>query len=223
MKKRILKIYLFRHGQTTYNRDQRFTGWDDPGLTKLGIRQARKVALKLKKKKFEVAFQTRLKRSKQTLKEVLKYHSEFKMIKEDDRLIERNYGKLNGTTHKDFIDKIGKKLYKLEVHGDIIASLDENGRREVSKFLGEQEYNLIHRGYNVPPPEGESFTMVEKRVKSFIRDLLKMMKKEKVNVAISAHGNSIRLFRKIMEKADVKEATSWIIPYDKVFEYEIKI
>ncbi len=223
VKRRVLKIYLFRHGQTTYNRDQRFTGWDNPGLTKLGIRQARKVALELKKKRFEVAFETRLKRSKQTLKEVLKYHPECKIIKEDDRMIERNYGKLNGTIHRDFIDKIGKKLYKLEVEGDIITSLDDEGMKEVSKFLGEQEYNLIHRGFNVPPPGGESFAMVEKRVNSFIKDLLKMMRKAKVNAAISAHGNSIRLFRKIMEKADVKEATSWIIPYDKVFEYNVEI
>ncbi len=222
-KKRTLKIYLFRHGQTTYNRDQRFTGWNDPGLTELGVRQARKVALKLKKNKFEAAFHTRLRRSRQTLKEVLKYHPECKLIKEDDRMIERNYGKLNGTTHKDFIDKIGKKLYKLEVQGDILTALEPKGRKEVEIFLGEQEYNLIHRGYNVPPPEGESFAMVEKRVKSFIKYLLRMMKKERVNVAISAHGNSIRLFRKIIENADVKDTISWFIPYDKVFEYEVKI
>ena len=47
------------------------------------------------------------------------------------------------------------------------------------------------------------------------------MKKNKVNVMISAHGNSIRLFRKIMEKASKKETTSWFIPYDKVYEYEM--
>ena len=47
------------------------------------------------------------------------------------------------------------------------------------------------------------------------------MKKNKVNVAISAHGNSIRVFRKIMEKASIKEASEWFIPYDKVYEYTI--
>ena len=223
LKKKILKIYIFRHGQSTYNKEQRFTGWYDPSLTKLGIRQAKKIAKKLKNKKFEIAFCTRLIRSKQTLKEILKYHKECNKIIEDDRVIERNYGKLNGTTHREFIDKMGKKLYNLEVHGDIITALDKKGRKEVEKFLGEQEYNLIHRGYNVPPPEGESFAMVEKRVMSFIKDLRKLMKKEKTNVAISAHGNSIRLFRKIMEKANVKETISWVIPYDDYFEYGVKI
>ena len=55
------------------------------------------------------------------------------------------------------------------------------------------------------------------------KDLLKLMKKEKINVAISAHGNSIRLFRKIMEKKSEKEAISWEIPYDKVFTYDIEV
>ena len=65
--------------------------------------------------------------------------------------------------------------------------------------------------------------MVEKRVKSFIEDLKKFMKKNKVNVAISAHSNSIRFFRKIMEKISKEEAIKWFIPYDKVFEYNISV
>ena len=69
-----LKIYLFRHGQTTYNRDQMFTGFHNPKLTKLGVKQAKIIAKKLKNKKFQVAIYTRLVRSQQTLREVLKYH-----------------------------------------------------------------------------------------------------------------------------------------------------
>jgi 2,3-bisphosphoglycerate-dependent phosphoglycerate mutase len=220
--KKEFKIYLFRHGQSTFNKQGRFTGWLDPGLTEKGRQNARTVARELKNKKFEIAYYTRLKRSKQTLKEVLKYHPECKKLIKDDRMIERNYGNLNGTTHEAFIYRIGKQLIKLEAEGDMIVSLTEEGQKKVEEFLGEEEYNLIHRGYNIPPPKGESFAMVEKRVSSFIKDLKKMMKKEKVNVAISAHGNSIRLFRKIMEKASVADACSWIIPYDKVFEYTIK-
>jgi DNA gyrase subunit B len=49
------------------------------------------------------------------------------------------------------------------------------------------------------------------------------IEKNKVNVAISAHGNSIRLFRKIMEKASKEEAVKWVIPYDDYYEYEIAI
>lgn len=217
-----LKVYLFRHGQTTYNRDGRFTGWHNPGLTKLGKEQAQKVALKLKSKKFGVAIHTRLRRSIDTLNIVLKYHPECKAVLIDDRMIERNYGDLNGVLHEDFIRRVGKELYDLEIEGDAVTDFDSNMRKEVARFLGEQEYNVIHRGWNVPPPNGESFAMVERRVESFIKDLTKMMKSQGVNVAISAHGNSIRLFRKVMEKASVKEAVSWVIPYLDYFEYTIK-
>lgn len=214
-------IYLFRHGQTTYNRDGKFTGFDNAGLTKLGIKQAKTISRKLKNKKFEIAFYTKLKRSKQTLHEVLKYHPECKKLIKDNRMIERNYGDLNGTTHEDFIKRIGNKLLKLDVYGDAIENLSNKDRNKIQRFLGEEEYKLIHRGYNVPPPGGESFAMVEKRVSSFIKSLKKLVKKEKVNVAISAHGNSIRIFRKIMEKASAKKAVSWVIPYDKIFVYTI--
>ncbi len=187
-------IYLFRHGQTTYNRDKRFTGFHDPSLTSLGKKQASILAKKLKNKKFQVAFHTRLKRSKDTLKYVLKYHPECKKLIQDNRIIERNYGLLNGTLHETFIKKYGKENFK-----------------------------RIHRDFFIRPQKGESFANVEKRVSSFIKDLKKLINKRKINVAISAHGNSIRLFRKIMKRASIKEACSWKIPYDKVFIYKIKI
>jgi len=189
-----LKIYLFRHGQTTYNRDKKFTGFHNPGLTNLGKKQAQKIAKILKNRKFQVAFYTRLKRSKQTLKKVLKYHPECKTLIKDDRMIERGYGKLQGLSH----DKIIKKY-------------------------GNEQFEIWHRSFYVPPPKGESFAMVETRVASFIKFLKIYMKKNKINVAISAHGNSIRLFRKIMEKSSIRETTSWFIPYDKVFVYNLRV
>jgi len=103
-----------------------------------------------------------------------------------------------------------------------LENLTPQLRKKAEKFLGEREYDAIHRGYKVAAPKGESFLDVEKRVGKFIIYLKKYIKKHKVNVAISAHGNSIRLFRKIMEKASRKETVSWFIPYDRVFEYNVK-
>jgi len=218
-----LKIYLFRHGQTYYNKNKIFTGWKDSRLTSLGKTQAKIIARKLKNKHIDVAFQTSLSRSKDTLKAILKFHPECKEIITDDNIIERSYGDLEGKSHKDFIAKIGKRSYNLRVYGDAIENLSPEQKKEVENFLGKKEYNAIHRGYNVAAPNGESFADVEKRVKIFIKNLIKFMKKNKVNVCISAHGNSIRLFRKIMEKASKKEVIKWFIPYDKYFEYTIKI
>ena len=189
-----VKIYIFRHGQTFYNEKGIFTGWKDSKLSPKGKKSAKILAGKLKNKKFGIAFQTRLSRSRDTLKEVLKFHPECKKIITDDRMIERNYGILSGTSHEEFIRKFGK-----------------------------EEYEKIHRGYNIPPPKGESFAMVERRVAGFIKNLEKILKKEKVNVVISAHGNSIRLFRKIMEKSTKEECVKWKIPYDKYYVYSVKV
>ncbi len=188
-----LKIYIFRHGETYYNEDHIFTGWKDSRLTPRGIKQARVVAKKLKNKRFEVAFCTRLSRSKDTLKEVLKYHKGVKVI-EDDCMIERSYGELQGKSHSVFIKKYGKK-----------------------------RFDMYHRSYYVAPPKGESIKMVEKRVRSFVRDLLKMMKKEKVNVAISAHGNSMRPFRRYFEKLTIKQMMKLENPWDDYFEYTVEV
>ena len=216
-----LHIYLFRHGKTVYNTKGIFTGWKDSKLTKEGIKHAKIIANKLKNKKFQVAFQTKLSRSKDTLKPVLKFHPECEEVITANRMIERSYGDLEGQTHEAFIKRIGKREYDLRREGDAIENLEPKLRKKVQRFLGEQEYKVIHRGWNTPPLNGESFKMVEDRVKVFIKNIIKFMKKEKVSVAISAHGNSIRLFRKIWEKATIKQTGKWFIPYDKVFHYTI--
>ena len=69
-------IYLFRHGMSNYNKEQKFTGWIDAKLAKEGIENAKRVAEKLKNKKIEVAYHSSLSRSRDTLKHVLEYHSE---------------------------------------------------------------------------------------------------------------------------------------------------
>ena len=191
-KKEVCKIYLFRHGQTYFNRDHKFTGWKDSKLTSKGIKDAKKVAHKLKNKKIDIAYKTRLPRSKDTLKEVLKFHPKCKTIIIDDRMIERCYGTFQGLNHTTIIKKYGK-----------------------------EKFEIWHRSYDTPPPKGESIKMVEKRVNSFIKELIKKIKKDKVNVAISAHGNSMRPFRKYFEKLTIKQMMRLENPWDDYFEYKI--
>ena len=146
MKRKEFRIYLFRHGQTTFNRDGRFTGWMDSKLTVKGKRHALKIARQLKDKKIDVAIHTRLSRSKDTLSPVLKFHPECKIILEDDRMIERSYGDLEGETHEHFIDRIGKQEYDLRVHGDAVVSLDRKNRKKSKKVSVKSLQNhLIKR------------------------------------------------------------------------------
>ena len=187
-------IYLFRHAQTYYNRDKYFTGWKDSKLTPFGKEQAEIVARKLLGKKFDVAFQTSLSRSKDTLRAVMKFHPECRRIFLDDRMIERSYGKLQGMSHRVY-----------------------------ERTHDAAELQRIRRSYDYPSPGGESVKMVEKRVMAFLKDLIAYMKKNRVNVAISAHGNSMRPFRKYFEKLTIKQMMKLENPWDDYFEYRIKL
>jgi len=187
-------IYVFRHGQTYFNKNKMFTGWKESKLTSLGIKQAKALGKILKNKKIDIAFDNGLSRSKETLKQILIYHPECKKVITDKRMIERSYGKLEGLKHDDIIEKYGL-----------------------------EQFNLWHRGFNDRPPKGESFADVEKRVCKFIKFLKFYIKKNRVNVAISASGNSIRLFRKIMEKKSKEEVVKWTISYDKIFYYVLNV
>lgn len=218
-----LKIYLFRHGQSYYNRDHRFTGWKDSKLTPLGKRQAKIIANKLKNKKIDLAYQTRLSRSKDTLKSVLKYHPECQKVITDDRMIERSYGKLQGLRHSTIVNKEGAEQYNTLLHWHKIDHLYGKAKQEFIKKIGKSKLQTIRRSYIARPPQGESVKMVEARVKRFIQDLIKKMKKEKINVAISAHGNSMRPFRKYFEKLTITQMMELENPWDDYFEYTVEI
>jgi len=84
--------------------------------------------------------------------------------------------------------------------------LFKNLNMKIAKAANIVDYERVNRG------------IMTKRMWS-----KKIYKKNKCNVAISAHGNSIRLFRKIMEGAYKKDVVKWFIPYDKVFKYEVKV
>lgn len=99
-------------------------------------------------------------------------------FEEDSRIKERNYGVLTGTSKEDLMRK------------------------------DPQKATLWRRGYDVPPPEGESIQMVEQRVWPFLDELVARIKKERINVALSVHGNSMRAVRRYFEKMDETEAVT---------------
>ena len=65
--------------------------------------------------------------------------------------------------------------------------------------------------------------MVERRVLDFIRDLIVLLKRERVNAAISAHGNSMRPFIRYFENLTVEEMMRLEIPYEKYFDYAVNV
>jgi len=171
-----LSLIVFRHGETSFNRDKIFCGWINTWLDKKGIEQAQKLGKKLVKEKIDVGFCSDLLRSKQTLAYVLSHHQKAKVIV-DHRIKERNYGVFSGHSKKMF------------------------------KQLFPEKYEEIHRGYYADVPKGENFYDVGKRVFPFMNDLLKFMKEENVNVALSVHGNSMRLIVEYLENLSPKQTT----------------
>ncbi|SRR5258708_3431066 len=144
------KIFLFRHGQTTDNKEQRFSGWSNPDLTPEGEAEATKMGEELKNEKVTKAYCSDLLRSQHTLDLVLNgYHDNVPIII-DSRIKERNYGDLTGKSKPEI-----EKEYP-------------------------KEYPLWHRSYDVAPPGGESIKDVEARVLPFLHDMLKDIKSDDV-------------------------------------------
>ncbi len=185
-------LYVFRHGQTDFNRDKVHCGRLDGKLTEEGIDQAKYLGQLLKDIKFTLAFQSPLSRCTDTLKHVLAGHQEPIKIITDNRIIERDYGIMTGHKHEDMIKK-----------------------------YGQEQWDKWHRGFFDRIPEGESFADVKIRVSDFIKDLITNYGGKDINIAISAHGNSIRLIRHILENTTTDEAETWTIPYDSFFKYQI--
>jgi broad specificity phosphatase PhoE len=108
----------------------------------------------------------------------------------DDRLIERCYGLLQG---KD--------------------------KRKMAQENPDW-YAQIHRRYNFIPPEGESLSMVEKRVFSFLQQLRDWLRQAPGNVAISCHSNSIRPIRRVFEHLNMKQMLQLETSHNCILVYD---
>jgi len=166
-------LVLARHGQSEWNLKNLFTGWKDPGLTELGIEEARTAGRRLKEMgvQFDVAYTSALSRAQRTCKLILDEigQPDLKTIA-DQALNERDYGDLSGL-NKD----------------------DARAR------WGEEQVHVWRRSYDVPPPGGESLKDTVARVLPYyIREILpRVMRGERVLVA--AHGNSLRALVMVLD------------------------
>ncbi|WP_114947457.1 2,3-bisphosphoglycerate-dependent phosphoglycerate mutase [Microvirga calopogonii] len=166
-------LVLARHGQSEWNLKNLFTGWKDPGLTDLGIEEARNAGRRLKEMgvQFDVAFTSDLSRAQATCKLILEEIGQpnLKTIA-NQALNERDYGDLSGL-NKD----------------------DARAR------WGEEQVHIWRRSYDVPPPGGESLKDTVARVLPYyIREILpRVMRGERVLVA--AHGNSLRALVMVLD------------------------
>jgi 2,3-bisphosphoglycerate-dependent phosphoglycerate mutase len=106
------RIVLLRHGESTWNRENRFTGWKDVDLSEKGVEEARAAGRLLKREGFEFdfAFTSVLKRAIRTLNFALEEMDRLWIpVEKDWRLNERHYGALQGLNKAETAEKYGEK------------------------------------------------------------------------------------------------------------------
>lgn len=156
-------LVMMRHGESQWNRENRFTGFTDVDLNETGIMEAKRAGQILKGIKFDKVYTSTLKRAYNTAQIALAEAGQLPpMVKHDD-LRERDYGDLTGL-NKD----------------------------ETRKKFGDAQVQIWRRSYDVPPPGGESLKDVFARVKPYYeKNILPDLKAGK-NILLAAHGNTLR-------------------------------
>jgi len=169
-------LIIFRHGQSVWNLENKFTGWVDVDLTEKGKQEARNAGEKLKPYHFDLAFSSALKRAQQTLALALEVAKQEVPTTYDKALNERMYGDLQG------LDKT-----------------------ETAKKYGDEQVKIWRRSFDIPPPNGESLKDTADRVIPYYKSEIEPQLKAGKNIVIVAHGNSLRALIMYLEKMTPKE------------------
>ena len=177
-------LTLLRHGQSTYNLQNRFTGNVDVPLTPFGEQEALMAGQKLKDFQFDIAYTSMLVRAWETLRIVL---AEIKQIQipiiKNAALNERMYGSLQGLN-----------------------------KAETALQYGDKQVEIWRRSYEVRPPEGESLEDTYKRTVPYYKSEIEPKLKSKENILIVAHGNSLRALKMYLENISPENIVKVNIP-----------
>ena len=186
-------LVLVRHGESTDNEANLFSGWRDPALTAKGVREAHNAGLMLKAQgfRFDAAFTSTLSRAQRSLDLMLvAMECPSLPIIATPALNERDYGELSG--------------------------LNKEGARAI---WGSEQVHLWRKSYDAVPPGGESLAMTAARAVPFCRDVIDPRLRRGEHILVVAHGNSLRSIVKNLDgvsDADIETvhiATCQILAY----------
>lgn len=216
----MIKLILVRHGQSTYNKQNRFTGWINAKLTEEGIKEAQQAGKILKKQNytFDIAYTSVLKRAEDTLKYILKELGEENIkIKKTYKLNERHYGALQGLNKQKTKEKYGEEQVKLWRR-----SLTEKPpalTKEDKRYPGNSPKYKNLKEEELPLTESLKDTM-KRVVKYYEEEITKELKSNK-KVIVVAHGNSLRALVAHLDNMKEKEITNLEIPTGQPICYEL--
>ena len=207
------KLILVRHGQSEWNKQDKFTGWVDVPLSSEGKKEAKVAGEEIKKLNinFDYSFSSILKRSIQTYEEINKVcHINNELI-QDWRLNERHYGNLQGLNKQEMRN----------LHGDEQVLLWRRSYDVKPPKINLESHNKLinqecFKKVNINPfPKNESLKDTVFRLKPFISNKLFPIIKSRKNIFISAHGNSIRAMLKYIENISDEDIIKIEIPTGK--------
>jgi 2,3-bisphosphoglycerate-dependent phosphoglycerate mutase len=214
------KLVLVRHGQSTWNLENRFTGWTDVGLTDLGMSEAHEAGKLLREDGyvFDVAYTSVLRRAIQTLWIVLQeMNLEWIPVVNAWQLNERHYGALQGLNKAETAQKFGEAQVKVwrrsyDVPPPALELDDERHPRFDPRYASLAPEQL---------PATESLKITLDRVLPYWNSTLAPAIKSGRRVLVAAHGNSIRAMVKYLDNVSEADITELNIPTGLPLVYEL--
>jgi 2,3-bisphosphoglycerate-dependent phosphoglycerate mutase len=215
------KLVLLRHGESTWNRENRFTGWTDVGLTEKGREEAVQAGRLLAKEGFvfDVAYTSVLKRAIKTLWIALEELDLMWIpIHNNWRLNERHYGALQGLNKAETAVKHGMEQVKIwrrsyDIPPPALTKDDE-------RYPGKDPRYAHLRPEEIPKTEALKDTVA--RFLPHWHETIAPAVREGKRVIIAAHGNSMRALVKYLDKVSDAEIVGLNIPTGIPLVYELE-
>lgn len=213
------KIILVRHGESKWNKDNKFTGWQDIDLSENGIIEAKKAGKLLKKKKIilDIAYTSMLTRAIHTLWIILKtINQTWLTVNKTWRLNERHYGSLEGMNKDEIIKKYGFEKVQLWRRSLNISPPAINNKDK--RFPGKDiRYKNLKKEQI---PYGENLLLTIKRIIPYWKkNIINQLKKNR-NIIVVAHGNSLRAIITYINNLNENQICKLDIPTGVPIVYE---
>ena len=215
------RIVLLRHGESTWNQENRFTGWTDVGLSEKGLAEAKTAGVLLREEgyEFDLAFTSVLKRAIKTLWVVLEEMDRMWIpVIHSWRLNERHYGALQGLNKAETAAKFGDAQVKIWRRAYETAPPAVGGRRSASRnkrpaLRGARSGRISSD--RVPEGHGSAISCP-----IGTRPSRRPYGRES-SVIIAAHGNSLRALVKYLDNVSDTDIVELNIPTGQPLVYEL--
>lgn len=215
-----MKLVLVRHGESVWNKENRFTGWTDVDLSERGVEEAVSAGEILKKEGyiFDMAYTSLLKRAIKTLWYVLdKTDLLWIPIEKSWRLNERHYGALQGLNKAEMAAKYGEEQVHIwrrsyDIRPPALTPEDERYPGRDPKYAGIEERQI---------PWCESLQDTVARFMPYWRQEIAPQIKKGKRVIVVAHGNSLRALVKHLDKISDEDISELNIPTGIPLIYEL--